>query len=143
MTGLRTPPRPVPSIRRPLVVGVVALAVVAAAFGIGVGSLTRGAAFVAQVTIDNPTPYDLQVDVGGPGRGGILALGTVPRDGSRSFEQVVDQGSRWVFRLSFGGKDVGEVVVPRPQLEKDGWRVAVPAAIGQDLAAAGHAPSAF
>lgn len=143
MTGLRTPSRPVPSIRRPVVLGVVALAVVAVAFGIAVGSLTREAAFVAQVTVENPTPYNLQVDLGASEEGRVLELGTVPRESSRSFEQVVDQGAQWVFRLSFGGKDVGEVVVPRRQLEEDGWRVAVPGSIGRDLAEAGHPPSAF
>ena len=143
MTGLRTPSRPVPSVRRPMLLGVAALAVLAAAFGVAVGSLTRGAGFVPRITVENPTPFNLQVDAGAGGDDDILALGSVPREGSRVFEQVVDQGERWVFRLSFGGEDVGEVVVPRPQLEKDGWRVVVPAGIGSALAEAGHPPSAF
>ncbi len=143
MTGLRTPSRPVPSVRRPMLLGVAALAVLAAALGIGVGSVTREAGFVARITVENPTQFNLQVDAGAPGEDEVVALGSVPREGTRSFEQVVDQGERWVFRLSFGGEDAGEVVVPRPQLEKDGWRVVVPAGIGQALADAGHPPSAF
>lgn len=143
MTGLRTPPRPAPSIRRPVVLGLVVLTALAVAFGIGVGSITRGSAFVPRVTVDNPTRYNIQVDVGAPGEDQVLAVGTVPRDGSRTFEEVADQGERWVFRLSFGGEDVGQIVVPRLQLEKDGWRIAVPAEVGQRLADAGYAASAF
>jgi hypothetical protein len=143
MTGLRTPSRPVPSIRRPVVLAVVALAVVAVAFALGVGSVTRESAFVPTVAVDNPTPYNLQVDVAVPGEGDVLALGTVPREGSRRFEQVVDLGERWLFRFSFGGEAVGEVVVPRARLEHDGWRLEVPAGVGQELADAGHPPSAF
>ncbi|MDP8937999.1 MAG: hypothetical protein M3O23_09785 [Actinomycetota bacterium] len=143
MTGLRTPSRPVPSIRRPVLAGVAALAVVAAAFGIGVGSVTRDAGFVPRITVENPTLFNLQVDAGAPGAEEVLALGTVPREGSRTFEQVVDQGDRWVFGLSFGGQDVGEVVLPRSQLEQDGWKVVVPAAIGQALVDAGNRPSAL
>lgn len=143
MTGTRTPPRPAPSIRRPVLLGVAALAVLAAAFGIGVGSVTEESGFVDQVTIDNPTLYNIQVDVGAPGDGPVLALGTAPREGSRTFEQVVDQGGRWVFRLSFGGDEVGEIVVPRAQLESDGWKVTVPAEVGRQLAETGFPPSAF
>ncbi len=140
MTGTRTPSRPAPPIRRPVVLGVLALAAVAAAVGIGVGSITRGSAFVERITVDNPTLYNLQVDIGAPGEGQVLAVGTVPREGSRQFHQVVDQGERWVFRLSFGVEEVGEIEVPRPQLEQDGWKVAVPPDGGRRLADAGHPP---
>ena len=143
MTGTRTPPRPAPSVRRPIVAGIVVLAVLAVVFGLGIGSVTRESAFVDAVTIDNPTVYNLQVDVAAPGDGPALALGTVPREGGRSFEQVVDQGDLWVFRLTFGGEDAGRIEVPRPQLEQDGWKVAVPAGVGARLAAAGHPPSAL
>lgn len=143
MTGLRTPSRPAPPVRRPVVLGLLALAVVAAAVGIGVGSITRGSGFVDRITIDNPTLYNLQVDVGKPDGGRVLGVGTVPREGSRQFEQVVDQGARWVFRLSFGGEEVAEIVVPRPQLEEDGWKIAVPSDVGRQLADAGHPPSAL
>ena len=143
MTGTRTPPRPAPSIRRPVILGAVVLAVLALAFGIGVGSLTEESGFVDQVTVDNPTLYNLQVDVGAPGDGPVLALGSAPREGSRTFEQVVDQGDRWVFRLSFGADEVGEIVVPRTQLERDGWKVTVPAEVGHRLAETGYPPSAF
>ena len=143
MTGTRTPPRPAPSVRRPVILGVAVLAVLALAFGIGVGSLTEESGFVDQVTVDNPTLYNLQVDVGGGDGGPALALGTTPREGSRTFEQVVDQGGRWVFRLSFGAEEVGEIVVPRAQLERDGWKVTVPADVGRQLAETGHPPSAF
>ena len=143
MTGLRTPPRPAPALKKPLLLGLAALAALAVAFGVGVGSLTEGSAFVAEVTVDNPTVYNLQVDVGSPGEEQLLALGTVGREGTRSFEQIVDQGERWVFHLTFGGEDAGEVEVPRAELENDGWRVQVPAAVGQRLADAGYPPSAF
>ncbi len=142
MTGLRTPPRPVPLMRRPVVIGLLALAAVAVAFGIGVGSMTRESALVAAVTVDNPTPYNLQVDVAAPGGEEVVELGTVPREGSRAFEQVVDQGGQWAFRLTFGGREVGEIVVSRAQLEEAGWRVSVPGDVARALAEAGHPPSA-
>lgn len=141
MTGLRTPSRPAPWMTRPVFLGVVALAVFAAVLGVSVSSLTRGPAFVERITMENPTPYNLQVVVGAPGDE-ALDLGTVPREGSRTFEQVPDQGESWVFALSFG-QGVGEVVVQRQQLETDRWRVTIPAGIGQELGNAGYPPSAI
>jgi len=126
---------------RPVLLGVVALAVFAAVLGVSVSSLTRSPAFVERITMENPTPYNLQVVVGAPGEE-ALDLGTVPREGSRTFEQVPDQGQSWVFGISFGGQDVGEVVVQRQQLETD-WRVTIPAGIGQELDRAGYPPSAL
>ncbi len=143
MTGLRTPPRPAPSLKTPLLLGILALAVLAAILGIGVASLTEGKVLVPRVTVDNTTVYNLQVDVGAPGSDQRLGLGTVRREGSRTFEQVLDQGDRWVFHLSFAGDDVGHVEVPRTQLERDGWRVQVPNAVGHTVAEDGHPPSAF
>ena len=142
MTGLRAPSKPAPWLTRPVLLTLVALAVLAAALGISVSLATRGPAFVDRITIENPTLYNVQVDVGAPGEV-VVDLGAVPRGGSRTFEQVLDQGERWVFRLSFGGQDVGEVDVQRDQLETDRWRVTIPAAIGRELGNAGHPPSAL
>jgi hypothetical protein len=74
--------------------------------------------------------------------GGWLDLGAVERQGSKTVEEVTDQGSRWLFRFSYGGVGGGEVALARSDLAAGGWHVTIPATVGQRLHDAGLAPSA-
>ena len=55
-----------------------------------------------------------------------LGLGSVGRERPRVLEQVVDPGHEWVFRFSLGGVKAGELVMPRDELAKEGWKITVP-----------------
>lgn len=47
---------------------------------------------VDQVTIDNPHPWLVNVDVTGSDRDGRLGIGTVSRNSEKSFTGIIDQG---------------------------------------------------
>ena len=97
--------------------------------------------FVAELTVVNPTVYKIDVEVQGDGPR-RLELGSVRREQSSTYEDVIDQGARWVFRFSYGGVPGGELAVSRAQLEADEWRVVVPGDVGERLRLAGLRPSA-
>lgn len=67
----------------------------------------------------------------------MVAVGTVQRATTSTFEEIVDQGDAWIFRFSTQGEDSGELQVARQQLERDGWRIRVPAEVGEQLAVEG------
>ena len=141
MTRLGTASPPLPTRVRTAQVGLaftVAVVVLLAALTI---SLSRGPSFVPRVTIDNPTVYRLQVDVGSPGESGGLNLGVLPRAGATTVEEVVDRGESWEFRFSYGGQTGGAVTVSRDQLDQEGWRLTVPLQVEERLREAGLPPS--
>lgn len=98
--------------------------------------------FVDQLTVENPLAYKVNIAVKRPVGGGWSDLGTVRRETSKTIEQVVDQGPRWLFRFTYGGELGGEMTVDRSQLRADGWRVAIPPDVGDRLRQAGSRPSA-
>jgi hypothetical protein len=120
-----------------LVGGLVAVALI-----IGVLAAVEGPAFVSRVSIDNATPYTLEVEVTGSDRDGWLALGPVSPGGRRRLSDVVDTGDRWVTRVSSAGVAGGEFVVTRDELERNGWVIAVPDAVTNRLAQNGVTPPA-
>lgn len=111
-----------------------AVVVAAAVAVLVVGLLAREPERVESISITNPTAYQLTVDVVRPGSDSELRLGTVPRDQTVSFRQVIDHGDQWVVRLSYAGQEGGEVQVDRASLEA-GWTV--PDEIDEALRAAG------
>ena len=48
-----------------------------------------------------------------------------------------------MFRFSYGGVQAGEVVIGRDELVAEGWRITVPAAVGDRLHEAGLSESAM
>jgi hypothetical protein len=115
------------------VAGLVAFAALASAF--------RGPEFAERVTVVNESPFDLHVTVSGDD-GGVLGLGTVPRDRSVEYRSVLDQGDTWSFTFAAGGESGGTVEVARGSLERDTWTVTVPAVVTQRLEQAGVPASA-
>jgi hypothetical protein len=100
------------------------------------------ATFVPRLAIDNPTPFDINVDVSGAPGGGWIQLGTVARETEGVLEEVADPGPTWVLRFSYAGVDGGEMTVPRSELRADDWLVTVPAEVSERLSAAGFEASA-
>lgn len=140
MTPTLTRPRPAQEARagRLLVAAGIA-AIVAIGVVLGPGVHTRSV--VQRLSVTNPSPYSLQIDITGVDHDGWLNLGTVGRDSGREFREVLDQGSTWVVRFRSGGHDAGEVVVTRADLERNGWELQVPQEVSERLMEANVAPS--
>ncbi|HWI04291.1 MAG TPA: hypothetical protein VNT52_10805 [Acidimicrobiales bacterium] len=93
------------------------------------------------LTVENPTPYIINIEVTGAERDGWFDVGSVRRENRQTFEETPDPGEQWVFRFSYGGADAGELAVSRDELEGDGWRVTVPAETAERLREAGLSES--
>ena len=142
MNTVLTPPRP-----RSAQLATVAVVLVGFAVVIGVAvPVARLAASeprsFRRLTVHNPTPYLVNVDVRGDGRAGWLDVGSFRWQQQRTVEEVADQGRRWVFRFTYGGVEGGELVLTRDELARDGWRITVPAAVTERLRGAGLPESA-
>jgi hypothetical protein len=134
------PPQAAPTRLGRNVVAVIGGGLLAFAVVLGVSQALQGPGLVDRVTIDNPTPYPLEIEVAG-GRGDSgLTLGPVSAGGRHAFESVVDQGDQWVVRVSSARSDGGEVVLRRSELERSNWVVTIPEAVGSKLADNGALP---
>jgi hypothetical protein len=105
------------------------LAVVIALVAVLAAGAMRGPKFVSDVTIDNPSPYVVSVDVAPANSSEWTQLTAISPDTTTSVSQVVDQGGTWVFRVSSAGADGGVFTVSRADLAQSGWKVAIPASI--------------
>ena len=67
----------------------------------------------------------------------VQCVADVPECGERRptavAEEIYDIGDTWVFRFSAQGETSGEVAFNRKQLERNGWRLEIPASIGDEL----------
>jgi hypothetical protein len=101
----------------------------------------RPPVFVDRVTVVNPQPWSVEVDVRGEERDGVVGIASVGREQTQTVEDVLDQGRLWIFEFSYGGADGGELVIGRAQLERAGWKVTVPDEFASRMRAAGMGPS--
>lgn len=118
---------------------VLAIAVVAAAAVLVVAL----SAFFAEpervtVVIENPTAYEVNVDVRPADGGDRLGLGTVAAGTTRSFERVIDQGDPWSFEYSYAGVEAASVEVPGDEVA--GGTVVVPEHVEERFREAGTPP---
>jgi hypothetical protein len=142
VNSVLTPRRPGP----PRLAGT-AIALIDLALAVGVLLLLRGLGEregppSRQLTVDNQTTYDVNVEVTGVNRDRWLDVGYFRRETRRRVEEVADQGREWVFRFSYGGFRAGDLVVSREQLMRDGWRITVPPNVAERLREAGLSESA-
>jgi hypothetical protein len=142
VNGVLTPPRPrsapLASVAVVLIGFAVTVAVALPVARLGAGEPTS----FRRLTVHNPTPYIVNVEVTGASRNGWLDVGSFARERRRTVEELADQGRQWVFRFSYGGVEAGELVVSRDQLAHDGWRVTLPAEVTERLRDAGFSESA-
>lgn len=142
MSSVLDPPRPSPA-RAPR--RIVVIAVVAAAVAVGlvvaVQRLLPSGATMRRITVNNPTPFHLEIDVAGTGSTRAVTLGPIGREQEKTFDGVIDQGDQWIFRFASGGDDGGEMRLSRAQLEQNGWKITVADGVGRRLQAAGVPPS--
>jgi hypothetical protein len=128
--GPTSPPRR--THRAPIVLGAVAVVAVFV-----IAQLLAAPHYVSRLTFQNPTPYELTVEVSNGHGDGWLPLGTIDRRSSTQFGEIYDVGDGWEFRVWAQGAEAGRFRLTRAQLEQSGWRVQVPRQIGDDLTAAG------
>jgi hypothetical protein len=116
------------------------LLAMAFAVALAVTPLLRTPSHVDHLVVDNPTEFELDVDVAGSS-GGTLGVGPVEAGDEVRFDDVLDQGDDWRILLSSAGVDAAEVRISRDDLERDGWRVTVPEEAAERLRAAGMPPT--
>ncbi len=116
-----------------LMVVALAAGVIFTLIGLGVDDMPT----YQDLTVENPVPYIINVDVTSAERDGWLDVGTVRRESRQTFDELADPGDQWVFRFSYGGVDAGELIVSREQLAQAGWKITVPAEAAERLRRAG------
>src|SRR2546429_8022744 len=100
----------------------------------------EGPGVIERVTVDNPTPYQVEVGLAGSEGGSRLALGPVAAGERHAFASVVDQGDRMVVQGTSARSDGGEFVLRRADLERSKWVITIPADVASRLAANGASP---
>lgn len=131
--------RPSPRVRkrRVDVVATALAVVVGAALMAGLSQLLADPARV-DLEVDNPTAYDVNVDVRPADGGNRIGLGTVGAGSSKPFARVIDQGERWLFEFSYGGVDASPVEVSQETVTSG--TVVVPARVEEEFRDAGLNP---
>jgi hypothetical protein len=104
-------------------------AVVIALVAVLAAAALRGPKFVSSVTIDNPSPYVVSVDVAPANSSEWTQLSAISPGTTTSVSQIVDQGRTWVFRVASAGADGGAFTVSRNDLAQAGWKVTIPASV--------------
>jgi hypothetical protein len=102
--------------------------------------ISAGPSMVSRIAISNDTDYTVSVEVAGPSLEGWMAIGSAASRQVTVFQQVIDQGGTWTFRVGAQGHDGGQFTVSRADLVGSGWRVSLPPTIGPRLKAAGTSP---
>lgn len=142
MTGTTMQPMRPSASRRPRWSAPVAVVVIAVA-GLVLSQLLRVLevpSHVERVLFENPTAYDLDVEVSDGRRDSWVGMGTAVGGAITKMEKILDQGDTWTFRFTGQGEAGGEVQLTRRQLERDGWKVTIPEEIGHTLEARGVLP---
>jgi len=93
--------------------------------------------FIHEITVENPTRYDIGIDVTSEDRDGWMSVGTARRGETSSFEEIYDHGDVWVFRFQAQGEEGGELRLTRTQLERASWRFTIPESVGEALQSRG------
>lgn len=137
----RPRPQPVPQARRRDQVLYIGVALVV----IGLVSLVAPALelppVVSELTVENPHQWNVSVTVTGADGEGSLAVGSLGRETTQTFDGIIDQGERWIFSFGYGGVDGGDIELSRAELDRAGWEIRVPDAFSHRMRTAGVSPS--
>ena len=133
---------PSSSARFARIVAVILVSAIGLATLVAVSGLEQREGSYVRITIENPLPYLVNVEVTGATRDGWSDLATVGRGRTRVVEEVHDQGDEWNFRFTYGGVQAGELIMGRDQLANEGWKITVPTAVADRLRDAGLRESA-
>jgi hypothetical protein len=127
--------------RLPFDLWVPALVIVALLAVALLSSSLRAGPYVSRVTFDNSSAYSFEVTVASGSHSATTLLGNVAAKNDTSVHSIYDQGSTWTFRFASQDQSVGEVVMSRSDLVRDGWHVTVPDRFAQALASEGVPPT--
>ena len=97
----------------------------------------QGPTRAPDITIDNPTPYDLTVKVSDDGGREWMGFALVSAQSTTLVRAPIDQGSIWTLDFGTGV----QYPVGRSEIRDAGWRLRVPDDVAQRLEAVGVAPS--
>jgi hypothetical protein len=100
-----------------LVSGALALGAVAA--------LDRRPARIGALTIQNPTAYEVDIEVAGAS-GDWLPVGSARPHSELRLSDVIDQGDTWQVRYSARGRRAPVTQIARRDLQANGWKIDVP-----------------
>jgi hypothetical protein len=92
-----------------------------------------GPAPTVEITVVNPTDYDLEIHVAGEDRDGWLPVAIVEARSEDVARGVIDQGEVWIFQFRHLGDAVGERSLSREELARSGWRLEVPEQVEERL----------
>ena len=98
--------------------------------------------FIRRVTVVNHSEYAFDVDVAGSNTDEWMPLGTANVRSSTSVASVFDQGATWTIRFRVQGRELGQIVESRAELERAGWQVVVPERFVAQLRSSGVAATA-
>lgn len=132
-------PRAKPTGRLMLAV-IILVAVASSIMMIPVLRMLEQPAAIDALTVDNPSAYDLSIDVGGGDGKGWMTVGTARRRATTTFQEIIDQGGIWTFRFAAQGVDGGAIEVSRAELERNGWRLRIPESVSEGLRSQGAPP---
>lgn len=131
---MRTHPPMLQEDRRRRVDRELVLVAAAAAIAVLLGwAVTTPPAKVDRLTVENPTPWELTVELGSGSAGEWTTLAVVPPKDSRTVRDVLEQGDTWALRFGVGGRDSDVIRVSRPDLRGDGWKVTVPRSVAESF----------
>jgi len=133
--------RPIGSRSRAPLVALIVLAVIATAVFIRIAtSVMSTPKAVDHVTIANRSDYGLDVNLRTSADAPVLRLGRAlpPTDTVR--HEVLDAGDHWTFIFTRAGTEAGRLEMTRNDMERDDWRIIVPAEVAQKLQAEGRQP---
>jgi hypothetical protein len=119
----------------------IALVVVGALLCAGMAYELRDPRLVARVTVENPSPLDVNVSVRPSPNESRLVLATVGGNSTATSRDVLDQGDEWLFSFSSGGVDGGTLRVSRAKLAHDDWRLEIPGSVIQRLQSGSFVPA--
>lgn len=133
--------RPTRHSERATRVGVVVLVALASlvVLWVMVAIVFRDPSSVERVRFDNPSGYDINVEIA-DGQSS-LPLGVAGQHCTAEFHDVLDPGDTWIVRFATQGRDGGEISVSRAQLERDAWTLRVPDEVIGHFTDAGTPPA--
>lgn len=116
----------------------IAVLAATAATLVGGSLLLRGPTVVEEVSVANPSEFDVHVEVSrGEGPDGWISITTVDSRSTGVARDVIDQGEQWVFRFSTQGRAGGESRVARAELRQAQWSLEVPVEVVDRLRRSG------
>lgn len=92
---------------------------------------------VARLNVENPTGYDIAIEVSDADGASWTAVGNADQRCTTTFELVADRGGQWRVRFRAQGSDGGEIMLRRSEIEQAGWTIHVPSEVSTTLERAG------